>query len=132
MKNSSSSINIGLLGKGILLTFLILGMIAFILAVISYTSSWHYSGLLIKLALIQRYHRRSYACSKLKQKLWMHGMLIGMAFLVIVTLFRADFSLFLSWAWLKQLFAVSASGLLGGLIEFCSSKAKEHSLNCAL
>ncbi|NLM68785.1 MAG: TIGR04086 family membrane protein [Firmicutes bacterium] len=117
MKNSSSSINIGLLGKGILLTFLILGVIAFILAVISYTSSWHYSGLLIKIGIyLSVIIGAAYACSKLKQKLWMHGMLIGMAFLVIVTLFRADFSLFLSWAWLKQLFAVSASGLLGGLI----------------
>ncbi|HHT36188.1 MAG: TIGR04086 family membrane protein [Candidatus Wallacebacter cryptica] len=117
MKNTNSAVNFAQLGKGILLTFFALFVFALVIAVAAYVSSWQYTDGVISVGVyVSIASGAFYMGSKLKHKLWLHGILVGVIFLVVVTVLRADFSLFLRWTWFKQLLLVSLCGLLGSVI----------------
>ena len=97
--------------------FFALFVFALVIAVAAYVSSWQYTDGVISVGVyVSIASGAFYMGSKLKHKLWLHGILVGVIFLVVVTVLRADFSLFLRWTWFKQLLLVSLCGLLGSVI----------------
>ncbi|HHX02278.1 MAG TPA: TIGR04086 family membrane protein [Firmicutes bacterium] len=116
MKNTASSINVLLLIQGMAVSCLLLIVLALVMAVVTYFSPWQYTGSIL---IIGNYASilggAVYIGTKLKQKLWLHGVLLGAIFLIIMTIIRADLKLIIQWFWVKQLVIVCILGILGSL-----------------
>ena len=95
---------------------LLLIVLALVMAVVTYFSPWQYTGSIL---IIGNYASilggAVYIGTKLKQKLWLHGVLLGAIFLIIMTIIRADLKLIIQWFWVKQLVIVCILGILGSL-----------------
>lgn len=116
MKNATSAINVLLLIQGVAVSCVLLVGVALILAVITYISPWQYT----KAALTAGNYASIvagavYIGTRLKQRLWLHGLLLGAAILIIMTVIRGDLHVVLNWFWAKQLAVVSILGILGSL-----------------
>ncbi|HKM18279.1 MAG: TIGR04086 family membrane protein [Firmicutes bacterium] len=116
MKSAAGRINFLLLIQGVAFSCLSMVVLALIMALFTYVSPWQYTDPVLRIAnYISILAGSVYVGTKLKQRLWFHGMLLGVIFLVIMTLLRADLKLILQWFWLKQLVIVSVIGVLGSL-----------------
>ncbi len=117
MKNSTGTIKILVILPGVLVAILAMFVFAIILAFVAFVSSWHHSNFILNICnYFSILIGSSYSGIKLKQKLWLNGAIVGIIYLLILTLIRGDLSIVLHWAWFKQLLIVSTVGILGSLI----------------
>lgn len=116
MKNSAGSIKISTILRSVIVSILTMLVLAIILAIIAFASSWQHSDLILNICnYLSILVGACYCGFKLKYKLWLNGAIVGIIYLLALTLIRADLSLVLQWAWIKQLLIVGGIGILGGL-----------------
>jgi len=117
MKNASSSVKLGILIKGVGLAYAMLGIFALVLALVAYFSSWHYGDVVYRATTyLSVLIGALYMGLKLKSKLWLNGVLLGLIYLVVITAVQKNIALFIQWYWLKQLLIVCGVGVLGSII----------------
>jgi len=116
VKNATGAVNVLLLIQGVAVSCLLLVVFALIIALITYITPWQYT----KVALMAGNYASVtigavYIGRKLKQRYWLHGLLLGVIFLTLMTVVRGDPKLVLQWFWVRQLVVVSLLGILGSM-----------------
>lgn len=117
MKATTHIVNMPFLLQGLVATFGALLVIALIFSLIGYLSQWQASNFMLMLGNYCSIFIGALTVGrKLSQKIWINGALVGIIFLCLATLIKADTSVIMHWSWIKQILLVSVIGILGSLI----------------
>ncbi len=113
---SPVTVNIPFLLQGLFVTFMLMFSFSIVLAIVTVVSDWEETaGILSLFNYLSILIGAGYLGKRCQSKFWLHGALVGVGYLLILTLLRADLSTMIQWAWIKQLLITAIVGMVGGL-----------------
>lgn len=113
---SHSTLRGVLLLQGICVAFAAMFAFSLILAVITLVSEWQESlSLLAFLNYLSIFFGAAYVGKRSHNKLWLNGALVGILYILLITVIKSEIGLLLQWALIKRVIFIGFIGMLGGL-----------------
>jgi putative membrane protein (TIGR04086 family) len=102
--------------QGFIMAQALLLLLTFVLATLVYFSSWQASpGLLAVLAHLGVLGGSALAGWRCHKRAWLHGIVVGVAAFLVLSLVGYGESPFVTWAWWNALIKMTMAAMLGGI-----------------
>ena len=116
MKNESA-LRISLLIQGFCAAFLAMLLFSILLAILIFFSDWQETeGLLLIFNYFSVLLAGFYVGQKSTTKIWLNGALVGIAYVLLLTLLRARLDLLTDWLVFKKIILVGIIGAVGSVV----------------
>lgn len=113
----NSQINVAIILQGLFTAFVAMLVFSILLTLVVMFFDWQESqNTLLVLNYISIALGGLYAGTRCARRIWFHGLLIGVAYLLILTWLHGDLMLVPSFGWVKRLAGVGLCGMFGAII----------------
>jgi len=111
------AINVTAILKGVFFAFLVVSVSSIGLTVLSIALDWDSSPALLRWASHLSVSIGAFVAGRASQrKKWLHGALVGVGFLLIMTWLNGEIAIMKQVLWIGRAFSLAAAGIIGAII----------------
>lgn len=113
----SPGIDLFILLKSLFFAFLFMLVSSTLITIVTMYSSWEEPPLLLSgLNYLGIIFGAAYAGRRCHRKIWLHGALVGIGYILLITWVRGELRLLGELMWWKKTFLVTFTGILGSFV----------------